>query len=141
MSGIQTIGQRYAQAAWQCVNRRVGSTHEIATDQENKRYRARCRSLPVMIHQCGLAQTLAFCQSRNSASGDPYQYGAWLADIVEVLGKQTSELLAEESRKANLQTYMHLTHQVLHAASWLKNYAEASIETGDDNDDDGRGEE
>jgi CRISPR-associated protein Cmr5 len=166
MSGIQTIGQRYAQTAWNSVQARLQRHKELhaaeekerknqdkptssstaapndsvlAQDTRSKRYRARCRSLPVMIHQCGLAQTLAFCQSRNSKNGDPHLYGAWLQDLAHITG-QSPESLAKKSRETDLQTYMHLTHQVLHAASWLKNYAEALIERGDDNDD-GRDEE
>jgi CRISPR-associated protein Cmr5 len=137
MNDIKTTGQRYAELAWDCVSARVNPVPDAAS----KRYRARCRSLPVMILQCGLAQTVAFCQSRQSAAGDPYRYGAWLADIEAVIGKAPGSL-ATASRSAALQDYMHLTHQVLHAASWIKSYAEALIPRGDDddNDDEDRGQ-
>jgi CRISPR-associated protein Cmr5 len=148
---FQTIGQRNAQAAWCVVDERIQAIDKaVGTVMRNKKglasaephttYRARTRSLPQMIHQCGLAQTIAFCQSRKTSENDKYQYGAWLDDVATVLDLKSADLCAK-SRTDELLAYMKLTHQVLHAASWLKSYAEARMDKSDKVNNDGRGEE
>ena len=121
---LQTRSQRYAQAAFACVQK-------IANDKEGKtlaeKYQSYARNLPTMILQCGLAQTVAFVQAKQEVDKDkPVDaYAHWLADMQTVL---ENTKLCQQAREADLSAYMLLTYQALDAAGWLKRYAEALIE-------------
>lgn len=108
---IATRGQKLAQAARKCISQRGA----------NPEYLTFAKRFPSLIHACGLAQALAFAESKaknNKALRD------YLLDLTEVSGESK---LMERSRESELMVYMNLTRRSLESASWIKRYAEASM--------------
>ena len=123
---LQTRSQRYAQAAFACVQK-IANDKTANGKTLAEKYQSYARNLPTMILQCGLAQTVAFVQAKQEVDKDkPVDaYAHWLADMQTVL---ENTKLCQQAREADLSAYMLLTYQALDAAGWLKRYAEALIE-------------
>ena len=104
---LQTRSQRYAQAAFACVQK-------IANDKDGKtlaeKYQSYARNLPTMILQCGLAQTVAFVQAKQEVDEDNKKpvdaYAHWLADMQTVL---ENTKLCQQAREAGL-IRLHVAH-------------------------------
>lgn len=105
---VHTKNQVWAQRAFTCVCTRRGA--------EEHEYRRAARSLPMLIHTCGVAQAFAFARAK--------EHHALLEDLTAVLD---NSLLEEEVRTAEVVRYLRLSRDALAAAGWLKRYAEALI--------------
>lgn len=81
-------------------------------------YQRVCRSFPALIHTCGLCQALAFAEAK-----DQTEYLNALSTVLETF----KDDLARQSREAPILEYQRLTQNALHAATWLKRYAEALL--------------
>lgn len=147
---MQTRDQRYSTDAYERVFALLSSSK---TKEECRNYGVMAHKLPILIHKAGLAQALAFVESR----GKPAQ--KWLLDDLartingeaasdqapvqtsgQIAKQEPGEKLFEQARKADLGSYMLLTQQVLDALLWYKRFAQsllgvdASTETEEDTD-------
>ena len=100
--------------------------------EDHKKYGSMAHKLPVLIRTAGLVQALEFVNSR----GDTAQQKL-LAHLAAVLGRGSERVLLEDSRKAGIADYMHLTHNALAALIWYKRFAQSVLKVvaGDEEND------
>lgn len=118
----KTLQQEYAAAVYEKV-----CAHE---DKDYKtKYGAMALKLPILIHTAGLAQALAFVQTRDK---EPFKL--LLTDLAQVIGQENASALVENSRTAQLEEYVYLTKQTMTALEWFKRYAQSilKVKTTDD---------
>lgn len=113
---MRTRGQVWAQAAYQKVEER-------AKGQEAREYKDMALKFPVLVRQAGLAQALAFVESRGKGA-----HKAFGEDLAQVLGHESLGRLGQKAREAELLEYLRLTREVLGAAEWFKRFAQALIQ-------------
>jgi CRISPR-associated protein Cmr5 len=115
--------QRMAQAAFGCVQQR-----QARQEKYRKEYRSFAREFPTLVHQCGLAQAVAFAQAKKEHQLD---YAADLAAVLTAAGHAdlaTVTALANRTRSLPVTAYVRLSRNALDAAVWLKRYVEALFE-------------
>lgn len=119
---MRTRSQLWAQEAYETVCKRVKEAAQKGGTWLDE-YRNMALKFPVLVRQAGLAQALAFVDSRGSEAQQKL-----LDDLAQVLGRQGRERLAEEARKAELLLYLRLTREVLQVSEWFKRFAQALLE-------------
>lgn len=107
---ITTRQQRFSQAAFQCVSE--------VPEKEQADFKRFAQQFPALVHQCGLAQAIAFADAKK--------HRRFLKAIAAVIGA-TDTALSHDSRNAELTEYLRLTRNVMLAAEWLKRSSEALI--------------
>lgn len=112
-----TASQRRAQAAYARVGR--------LPPGDRADYKRFAQSFPALIQSAGLAQAVAFALSK-AKPGRPTAHEQVVTDLAEVLGR-TRDALAADCRALHVLEYLRLSRDALHAAVWLKRYAEALI--------------
>lgn len=116
---VKTRGQTMAQAAF-------GRVEERSKDAKNrKEYRSFAREFPTLVHQCGLAQAVAFALAKG---GQQEVYAQDMAAVLKAAGHgkiDGAKELDKEARGAGLTDYVRLSRDALLAAVWLKRYVEA----------------
>ena len=121
---MATKSQRLAQEAYARVEAR-----RQRPEKYRKEYRSFAREFPTLVHQCGLAQAVAFAQSKKEQ-----HQGDYVNDLASVLAKAghdnvtTVEALARQTRALPVPGYVRLSRDALDAAVWLKRYVEALFE-------------
>lgn len=116
---VHTRSQKLAQAAYQRITQR--KPEKIFDD-----YVTFAKKFPALIHTCGLAQAVAFATTQKERGM------AYLQDLAEVLrasghpGISDAGSLEKQTRNGELSAYLRLSRDAIHAASWLKRYAEAA---------------
>ncbi len=114
---VRTRSQEWAERA--CL--KVRQRNETLNDNQKKEYASFAKRFPALVHSSGLAQAIAFAQSRGTGQSDKV-----LEDVASVLlNPGTPDQLGEKARKATVVEYMRLTHEVIQVASWVKRFAEA----------------
>jgi CRISPR-associated protein Cmr5 len=92
-------------------------------------YKGLWHQFPVFVLQCGLAQAVAFSESK--AQGDDsaikQAHTKLLEHLAEVHGTTRTQLV-EDVRTKPVGEYMRLTRRTLDAAIFFKRFAEALIE-------------
>lgn len=97
---------------------------EKLKDKELKsKYRTLALTLPTMILQSGLCQTVGFLLAKNK---DEHQQ--LLAHLTKLLAYPSDKALHDDILNADLVKYQLLTRQALEASSWLKRYTQALLE-------------
>lgn len=126
---MTTLEQRMAIQA----HDRVTAVKQGAGEYKQK-YGTMAHKLPILIHSAGLAQALAFVESRDKSAH--YQLLTDLAATIELPGITSREELARRSRSAELDEYMFLTRRVVMALTWYKRFVESilKIQAGADDD-------
>lgn len=81
-------------------------------------YRQFAKRFPALVHNCGLAQAVAFAQSKDK--------NAYLDDLASVMGALSGQNLAMISRTVDLIEYQQTTREAIECATWIKRYAEAT---------------
>lgn len=112
---MRTRSQEWAQEAYQRV--------EAAASKGGGEYKDMALRFPVLVHQAGLAQALAFVHSRGKE-----EHRRFADDLAQVLGYRGLEDLAKAAREAELLAYLRLTREVLQVAEWFKRFAQALIQ-------------
>ena len=112
------------------IHKRVLKIYKEKTEADRNSYGAMAHKLPVLIRSAGLAQALAFVQSRGKESQRDL-----LQDLARTMGKQDADALLTCSRESVLSTYMLLTQQVLDALLWYKRFAQSVLDVQDANSD------
>ena len=98
-----------------------------------KDYGRQCLKLPVLIHKCGLCQTLSFFKAKYAEKPDKAYYNQLMIDIKQAMGI-TGDALHDIALQADFAEYQWMTREALACADWFKRYAEAilKVEPGDD---------
>lgn len=125
MSRQQSLGQKRASAAWDCVD-----------NAKRKKYAAKygqlARSAPADIQSNGLGQTLAFW----NAKGKSEQHQKDLLDDVSrwvksQMGLDGKPLLEWIIKTATTEEYRRATSEAISFLIWLKRFAEAELPKGE----------
>lgn len=120
----QTRDQRMAESVYRLVL--------PLKDQETqrKKYGSMAHKLPVLIKTAGLAQALAFVESRGGDEGKKL-----LDHIAEVVKLNNHNTLQSAIRQAELRKYIRLTQEILTALVWFKRFAQSvlKVEPGQEN--------
>lgn len=83
-------------------------------------YRQFAKRFPALVHSCGLAQAVAFAQSKDKS--------VYLDDLASVMEVSNGQELAKISRTVDLVEYQQKTEEAIDCATWIKRYAEATEE-------------
>src|SRR5207237_806230 len=97
-------------------------------EKYRKEYRSFAREFPTLVHQCGLAQAVAFAQAKKDHRLD---YVTDLAAVLTTAGYTeivSAEALAGQTRSLPVTAYVRLSRDALDASVWLKRYVEALFE-------------
>ncbi len=113
---MQTRDQKYAVD----VYKRVLEVKK-AEKADRDRYGAMAHQLPILIRTAGLAQALAFLDSRDTKG-----HKQLLIDLAATVG-QPGKLL-QSAREAGIGEYMNLTRQVMDALLWYKRFAQSVLD-------------
>jgi len=125
--GPITRQQERAQTAYKCISPRAkdSSSKEIVSQEDNDKYSQLAKKFPSLVHNCGLAQALAFVQAKEK---DQNVGKAYLSHLSRVMGLKEEDDLGTLSRNEDLIKYQRLTHEAIESATWLKRYSEALLE-------------
>jgi CRISPR-associated protein Cmr5 len=126
---MRTRDQQYAAAIFQQIEHDI----EPQPRSHQKKYGSMAHKLPVLIRTAGLAQGLAFVESRGTE-----EHRLLLDHIAQVVGLTSRSELAERSRSTvELADYMLLTRKVLAALAWYKRFAQSvlKVESSDEGDE------
>ena len=104
-----TKQQDRAQKAYKCL-----SPDKNVGDE----YRQFAKRFPALVHSCGLAQAVAFAQSKDK--------NVYLDDLASVMEISNRQELANISRTVDLVEYQQKTRDAIECATWIKRYAEAT---------------
>lgn len=114
---MKTRDQEYASKA---VNMVLAAKKNLNDDDRN-RYGSMAHQLPILIRSAGLAQALAFLETRESKG-----HQQLLADLSTTVG--LAGTLVQKTRGAELNEYIHLTRQVMAALLWYKRFAQSILD-------------
>jgi CRISPR-associated protein Cmr5 len=120
----RTRQQVRAQIAYKYVSPRIKLDYERKKD-DNAKYSQLAKRFPSLVHNCGLAQALAFVQAKEK---DENIGKAYIAHLSKVMGLGDNVDLGDLSRNADLKAYQRLTREAIESATWIKRYAEALLE-------------
>jgi CRISPR-associated protein Cmr5 len=115
---MQTRDQKYAAD----VYKKVLEVKKNAEEADRNRYGAMAHQLPILIRTAGLAQALAFLESRDTKG-----HKQLLIDLTATVGKSAGTLTAS-AREAGMSEYMNLTRQVMAALLWYKRFAQSVLD-------------
>ncbi len=107
------------------------------SETNTKAYGGMCHKLPILIRSAGLAQALAFVDTRNK---DKTPQKEVLVDLARVLGKEKDTFL-NEVRTMPLSEYIYVTRQSLLALNWFKRFAVSILHVEANSNTDGEGEQ
>ncbi len=118
---MQTRDQKYAVDVYKRVSQVKGENRNT--------YGSMAHKLPILIRTAGLAQALAFVESKAKNNVALKQL---LNDLSETVDKPG--ILTETARTAPLSEYMLLTQQTMAALLWYKRFAQSvlDIQAGDE---------
>lgn len=122
---METLQQRMAKSAYDNVTAFDKLKPGKANEASRNKYGSMAHKLPILIHNAGLAQALAFVESRGSE-----EQRRLLDDVAQTMGlpnATTGPALATLSRTADLAEYMIITRRVLDALLWYKRFAESVL--------------
>lgn len=130
---MKTREQEYAAKVYKWV-------YEIWSEDASyqKKYGAMAHKLPILVRTAGLAQALAFAETRKGPQKK-------LLDHLElvVLGEGSQESLEAKSRDLSLLEYMRLTDDVMLALTWFKRFAQSvlGVDSSEDLEEGGNSDE
>lgn len=121
---LQTRSQIYAAAVYEKV--KAIEDDKAKSDPYKEKYTGMARKLPILIQSAGLAQALAFVDSKT----DEMAWRDLLKDLEAVVGQTKGKSLRDASRSKDLDLldYMHLTRKTVGALLWFKRFAESVLE-------------
>lgn len=114
---MKTRDQKYAADAV----KRVSAVKENAKEVDRNRYGAMAHQLPILIRSAGLAQALAFLETRDTDG-----HRQLLIDLAATVG--LPDTLVQRARVAPIEEYMSLTRKVMAALLWYKRFAQSILD-------------
>lgn len=120
---MRTLEQEFAEKVYEKVEK-FGENHPKETKKtERDQYGSMAHKLPVLIRTAGLAEALAFVESRGKDA-----HKKLLDDLAVVISENSKDDLLKKSRKDGLQEYMYLTRRTMLALKWFKRFAQSVLE-------------
>ncbi len=114
---MQTRDQIYAVD----VYKKVSAVKINVEEADRNRYGAMAHQLPILIRSAGLAQALAFLESRDTKG-----HKQLLIDLAATVGQPGT--LLQRAREGSIDEYMNLTRQVMAALLWYKRFAQSVLD-------------
>lgn len=118
---MRTLEQEYAESVYRKVTA-FGENHP-KDDTGRNQYGSMAHKLPILIRTAGLAEALAFVESRGKEA-----HKSLLDDLAAVISENSREELLRKSRNEGLQSYMYLTRRTMLALKWFKRFAQSVLE-------------
>jgi len=112
---MKTLDQEMAGKVYQRVKGRESTP-------DAKKYGAMAHKLPILVRTAGLAEALAFVESRGNET-----HKEFLNDLAQVVMEKGGSAFAEKSREADMQEYMVLTRRTMLALKWFKRFAQSVL--------------
>ena len=128
---MQTRDQKYASLVFHQLSQLKEQKDRDGNQNAYQHYGAMAHKLPILIRTAGLAQALAFVETRGVKK-------PILLDLLDHLAKvtqmETRDNLLQRSREAHLSEYTYLTEQVMAALLWYKRFAQSvlGVQPGDE---------
>jgi CRISPR-associated protein Cmr5 len=122
---MKTLEQEMAGKVYQKV-----SAMEKSSDA--KQYDAMAHKLPILVRTAGLAEALAFVESRGKNPDH-----ALLSHLADVVNGVSKDEFLRTSRDADLQEYIRLTRRTMLALKWFKRFAQSVLKVDPTTADDG----
>ncbi|MBA2682158.1 MAG: type III-B CRISPR module-associated protein Cmr5 [Ktedonobacteraceae bacterium] len=130
-----TRDQGYALKA----HKHVQKIHDQNEKPEAKKYGVMAHKLPILIHNAGLIQALAFVDARSNTTNKIQK--KLLDDLADTIGKENGKQLQQAARDSELVEYILLTKQIMNALLWYKRFAQSILDVDvSDIDDDDKGD-
>lgn len=122
---MRTLDQQMAAYAFQKV-----SAHENASKSLRDKYGIWCKGLPGLIQQCGLAQAIAFLESKAARTTDPgHEAFQWLLqDLWQVPGLDAVPSLEVYIRQCPVSDYILATRRIQLALVFFKRFSESVLD-------------
>jgi CRISPR-associated protein Cmr5 len=118
---MKTLNQEFAASVYERVEKFADKYPDVESE-ERKKYGGMAHKLPVLIHTAGLAQALAFVESRGH---DIHQ--VLLEDLAQVVVNDQADEYLKQSRNEELPEYIFLTRKTMIALSWYKRFAQSVL--------------
>lgn len=99
-----------------------GRVRSIKTGGDQSKYRTHALKFPSLLLQSGLAQAVAFVQSRDTSGA------MFVKHLAETLGQPN---LPAAARTAGLGEYVRLSSDALAVSAWYRRFAQTELEGGD----------
>jgi CRISPR-associated protein Cmr5 len=112
---MKTMEQEFAEKVYQTIKAREGKP-------DVRQYGSVAHKLPILIRTAGLAEGLAFAESRGKAPINDL-----MDDLAQVVSGQSRGDLVSQSRTADMQDYIHLTRSTMLALKWFKRFAQSVL--------------
>jgi len=112
---MKTLDQEMASKVYKKVKDRESTP-------DAKKYGAMAHKLPILVRTAGLAEALAFVESRGSDS-----HKELLNDLAQVVMDKGGAAFAAKSREADMQEYIYLTRRTMLALKWFKRFAQSVL--------------
>lgn len=103
------------------VVQKVSAVKKNLNKDECNRYGSMAHQLPILIRSSGLAQALAFLETRDTKG-----HRQLLSDLEATVNLPGT--LVQKARALPLNEYMHLTRQVMAALLWYKRFAQSILD-------------
>jgi len=116
---LSTRSQKFAKE----IHRQISD--DVKGKPHRSLYRSLAQELPILIHTAGLAQALAFVESRREKEVACAELLRHLGEVVLV--PQGEDGLCSYSRSAKLPEYMRLTRDALDALLWYKRFSQSIL--------------
>jgi CRISPR-associated protein Cmr5 len=102
---------------------------------ERKKYGSMAHKLPILVRTAGLAQALAFVESRGKKP-----HHELLEHLAQAVSQSGRDAFVNQSRTAAMQEYVYLTRKTMLALKWYKRFAESvlDVKATDEGEDGGR---
>ena len=127
---MQTQEQKYARQIHDQI-----SKIDKSDKKYNTKYGSMAHKLPILVRTAGLAQALAFADTRDQPQKD------LLGDLAETVLGTNMEVkdLLKQSRESPMLEYMRLTQDVMLALTWYKRFAQSilGVDASEDADEGG----
>lgn len=120
---MRTLEQEYAGKVYEKVAAFSTRYPKDKNKSERDQYGSMAHKLPILIRTAGLAEALAFVESRGSEA-----HKSLLEDLALVIAETSRDDLLKKSRDANMQSYVYLTRRSMLALKWFKRFAQSVLE-------------
>lgn len=118
---MKSLEQEIAKPVYDKVEA-YGKVHKKGT-AERDQYISMAQKLPILIRTAGLAEALAFVESRKEEA-----YKDFLKDVATVVSGKNMRDFAEASCSAEMQEYIYLTRRTMLALKWFKRFTESVLD-------------
>jgi CRISPR-associated protein Cmr5 len=127
---MKTLEQQFASRIYHQVTEY--GDHHPKESPNRKKYGAMAHKLPILVHNAGLTQALAFVASRKE---DAHQ--ELLKHLAETIIENDLDTLLAQSRESKMSDYVFLTRKALLALKWYKRFAQSVLEIEPTDTDEG----